>query len=507
MKTTAPSQAILNDLGKQLSTTKEINDIAAALAKNGYQAFLVGGCLRDLLLKKSPTDWDIATNATPEKIQKIFPDSVYENKFGTVAVKTESADPALKIIEVTAFRLEGKYTDKRHPDEIKFAKTIEEDLSRRDFTINAIALEINSTKNKNSEIKLVDPFNGLQDLKNKLIQCVGEPEQRLEEDALRLMRAVRFGAQLNFLIDKKTAQAIKGKSHLLEFIAKERINGELQKLLLSDKADEGILQLYELNLLKHIWPELEEGIGVGQNKHHIYTIFEHNLKALQYATQKRYSLAVRVAALLHDIGKSRTKQGDGPNSTFYGHQVVGEKMALRMMDRLHFPKEPTEKVALLIREHMFVYDPETVTLAGVRRLLKRVGLDNIDDLLKLREADRIGSGVPKAQPYRLRYLQAMIEKVKTDPIGAKMLKVNGEDVMKIAAIEPSPKVGKILAILLEEVLEDPDKNEKRVLVERIKEIGGLNDSELEKLAQKAKQTAGETQKRIDEEIKKKYFVK
>lgn len=489
-------------LKKQLSAIKEIKGVAGNLAKNSYQAFLVGGCLRDLLLKRNPTDWDIATNATPEEIQKIFPNSVYENKFGTVAIKTESADPALKIIEVTTFRLEGKYTDKRHPDEIKFARTIEEDLSRRDFTINALALNLSK-----SDFDIIDPFSGLRDLKNKIVKCVGEAEQRFEEDALRLMRAVRFAAQLNFLIGKKTAQAIKEKSHLLEFVAKERINDELQKLLLTDNADEGIIQLHKLNLLKHIWSELEEGIGVGQNKHHIYTIFEHNLKALQYAVQKKYSLAIRIAALLHDVGKTRTKQGDGPNCTFYGHQVVGEKMALRMMDRLHFPKELTEKVALLIREHMFVYDPETVTLAGVRRLLKRVGLDNIDDLIKLREADRIGSGVPKAQPYRLRYLQAMIEKVKTDPIGAKMLKVNGEYVMKIAGIEPSPKVGKILAILLEEVLEEPDKNEGRILVERIRELGKLNDSELEKLARKAKQTAGETQKRIDEEIKKKYFVR
>lgn len=484
---------------------KEIKKIAGQLLDAGFDAYLVGGCLRDLYLEREPKDWDLTTNATPDQIQKIFPDSVYENSFGTVAVKTDSKDPKFKIIEITTFRLEGKYTDKRHPDEIKFAKTVEEDLSRRDFTVNAMAYKISAAKRL--EDNLVDPFGGISDLQKKIIRAVGDPEKRFQEDALRLMRAVRLATELEFKIEEKTAVAAKKEAGLLEFIAKERIRDEFSKLLMSENAAAGVIRMQESGLLKFVMPELEEGIGVTQNKHHIYTVFEHNWRALDYAAGKNFPLDLRVASLLHDVGKPRTKQGDGPNCTFYGHQVVGEKMALQIMDRLRFSKDITEKAALLIREHMFVYDPEVVTLRGVRRLLTRVGPENIDDLIKVREADRIGSGVPKAQPYRLRYLQAMVEKVKKDPISAKMLKIDGNQVIKKLKIQPGPKVGRILAILLEEVLDDPKLNAKKHLEKRVEELGKLSEPDLALFADKAKQSAAEAQKRIDEEIKKKYFVK
>lgn len=490
---------------------KEVKDIAGKLVEAGFEAYIVGGCLRDLLLGAArgelvePKDWDLATSARPGEIQKIFPNSVYENKFGTVGVKTDSENSVLKVIEVTTFRKEGKYTDKRHPDEITFAKTIEEDLSRRDFTVNAVAYKI--LIGAKSERTLIDPFGGEADLKKKMIRAVGDPMERFQEDALRLMRAVRFSAQLGFKIEAKTAQAIEKQAGLIEFIAKERICQELEKLLMTGGGADGIKTMQELGLLKYVIPELEEGVGVGQNKHHIYTVFEHNRLSLDYAVKKDFPLDLRIASLLHDIGKPKTKRGEGPDCTFYGHQVVGEKIAIEIMDRLRFPKEMTEKAALLIREHMFVYDPETVTLKGVRRLLSRVGLENIDDLIKLREADRIGSGVPKAQPYRLRYLQAMIEKVKKDPVSPKMLKVTGHEVMDLLKIEPGPKVGKVLTVLLEEVLDDPKLNAKKNLEERIKELGKISEKELEKLAEKAKKSALEAQERIDEEIKKKYFVK
>jgi len=486
---------------QNMELPKEIKEINKKLVAAGFESYLVGGCVRDFLLEKNPKDWDLTTSAKPEEIQKIFPESIYENKFGTVAIKTDSKNPILKIVEATTFRKEGKYTDKRHPDEITFAKNIEEDLSRRDFTINALALDISGKKRK-----IVDPFGGEKDLEKKIIRAVGNPKERFEEDALRLMRAVRFAAQLGFSIEKETLQAIKEKSGLIEFVSEERIRDEFVKLLMTERAHEGVQQLQKTGLLKHIWPELVNGIDVTQNKHHIYTVYEHNIRSFEYAVKKNFPLHIRVASLLHDVAKPQSKRGEGLNCTFYGHQILGERMALKMLDKLRFPKEITEKVALLIREHMFVYDPETVTLAGVRRLLSRVGTDNIDDLLKLREADRIGSGVPKAQPYRLRYLKAMVEKVKTDPISAKMIKVNGTDVMKIAKIEPSPKVGKLLAILLEEILENPKNNEKETLTKRVTELSALNDAELDKLAGKAKQTASETQERIDEDIKKKYFV-
>ncbi len=480
----------------------EIKQVTEALLKAGFEACLVGGCVRDILRGKEPKDWDITTNATPADIQKIFPDSVYENNFGTVGVKTESSDPKLKIIEITTYRLEGKYTDKRHPDEVRFANTIEEDLSRRDFTVNAMALRINLEK----PFELIDPFGGIQDLGRKIIKAVGNPEQRFEEDALRMMRAVRFMAQLGFEIEGETENAIKKHAGLLEFISRERIRDEFSKTLMADDAAGGIDKLRELGLLKYVVPELMEGVGVSQNQHHVFTVFEHNLKSLEYTAKKNFSLEIRLAALLHDVGKPKSKRGNGPDATFYGHQVIGARMAAQILDRLKFSKEITEKVVGLIREHMFVYDPETVTDAGARRLLRRVGSENMDDLFSLREADRIGSGVPKAQPYRLRHLKFRIEKVSNDPISAKMLQLDGNDLMKETGLVPSPKIGYILAILLEEVLDDPAINKKEILLDRAKQMLVLKEEQLREMAKFAKKSANEAQTKIEEDIKKKYFV-
>ena len=488
----------LKILKKSIPT--EVKDTAEKIKKAGFEAYLVGGCVRDLFLKRFPKDWDIATNATPQEIQKIFPESIYENRFGTVGVKTNSEKESLKVIEVTTFRLEGKYTDKRHPDEIRFAETIEEDLARRDFTINAIALDIQS-------LKVIDPYEGRKDLKNRIIRTVGESKKRFSEDALRLLRAVRLAVELDFEIEAQTAEAIKEESRLLEMIAKERIRDELVKILMTPAAAKGILLLEDLNLLQFIIPELREGIGCTQNKHHIYTVFEHNIRSLDYAAYKNYSLEIRLAALLHDIGKPRTKVGEGPDSTFYNHEIVGAKMTFQILNRLKFSKEIIKKVTHLVRYHLFYYNVGEVTEAGVRRFIRRVGIENIADLIKIREADRIGSGVPKAIPYKLRHLLFMIEKVKRDPIHPKMLAVKGDDVMRILKIEPGPKVGQILSILLEDVLEDPTKNTKEFLELKIKELGKLSANELEKMAQKAKEKKEEFELGIEEEIKKKYYIK
>jgi len=496
---------------------KEILELTEKLKKSGFDAFLVGGCVRDFLLDKKLKDWDIATNAKPEEIQKIFPDSVYENQFGTVGVKTESEDSTLKVIEVTTFRLEGKYTDKRHPDEIKFAKTIEEDLSRRDFTVNALALNLGTcnlkpeTQEKSYKLqatsyKIIDPYDGQKDLKNKIIRTVGEPEHRFDEDALRLMRAIRFATELDFKIEEKTAAAIKKESKLLAVIAKERIRDELEKIVMSERAAEGIKKLTELNLLPHIIPELGEGIGVGQNKHHIYEVFDHNVRALDYTAKNNYSLIIRLAALLHDVAKPRTKIGEGADSTFYNHEIVGAKMAYQILDRLHFSKEIIEKTVHLVRYHLFYYNVGEVSEAGVRRFLRRVGPENIEDLIKVREADRIGSGVPKAIPYKLRHLLFMVEKVKQDPLSPKMLAVDGKDVMEIAKIEPGPKVGQILSILLDEILENPEKNETKYLNNRIQELVKFKDKELEKLTEGAKERKEEFESGLESEMKKKYYV-
>lgn len=489
----------------QLSVPKEVSSILAELTKAGYKAYLVGGCVRDILLKRVPKDWDVTTSAKPEEIQKIFPESVYENKFGTVGVKTDSEDKALVIVEVTTFRREEKYTDFRHPDKIEFAKTVEEDLSRRDFTVNALAL--GAAEGMVQE--LVDPYNGQADLKKEVIRAVGNPEERFKEDALRLMRAVRFVAELGFVIEDKTAEAIKSHAYLLEAIAKERIRDEFIKLIMSDKNGPalGVATLEHLGLLKYIIPELREGINIGQNKHHIYTVWEHNLRALDYTAKNNFPLEIRLASLLHDVGKPRVKEGDGPDSTFYAHEVVGAKMALKILDRLRFSKEIIEKVVHLVRNHLFYYNVGEVTETGVRRFISRVGIENVDDLLKVREADRIGSGVPKAVPYKTRHLQFMIEKLKADPVGPKMIVLNGSDVMKLLSIEPGPKVGWILSALLDEILDDPKKNTKENLEFRIENLGKLSDSELKELSEKAKYKKEEFESGIEEEMKRKYYVK
>ncbi|MGC9610860.1 MAG: HD domain-containing protein [Minisyncoccia bacterium] len=486
----------------EVKIPKEIKGISKKLKDNGYQAYLVGGCVRDLFLKRAPKDWDIATDAAPAEIQKIFPDSVYENDFGTVGVKTDSEDEKLKIVEITTFRLEGKYSDKRHPDEVKFAKKIEDDLARRDFTINALALSASEGMAEG----IVDPFGGQRDLKNKIIRTVGDPNKRFEEDALRLLRAVRFSAELGFEIEPATLKAIKDQAGLLEVITKERIRDEFMKIIMVEGAAPGIILLEDAGLLKYIIPELREGIGCAQNKHHIYTVFDHNVRALNYAVEKKYSLEVRLASLFHDIGKPRSKRGEGPDATFHGHEVVGARMAVKLMDRLRFPKELALKVIHLIRYHMFYYNVGDVSEAGVRRFIARVGPENVGELLKVREADRIGSKVPKAFPYKLRHLLFMIEKVKHDPIHPKMLKVRGDDVMSLLNLKAGPKIGKILAVLLEEVLDDPKKNEKEYLENRVKDLGGLSEKVLIELAEKAKDKKDEFESGVEEGMKKKYFV-
>ena len=491
MKTTARKQ--------ELSVPKEVLAVGKALHDAGFKAYLVGGCLRDLLLGREPKDWDIATDATPQKMQALFPESVYENAFGTVGVKMESADARLKVIEVTTFRKEGKYTDKRHPDEIAFAKTIEEDLERRDFTVNAIARGLKSGEN-------VDPFGGQEDIKKNVLRTVGDPEARFSEDALRLLRAVRLAADLGFEIEAKTAAAARKLAGLLEFIAKERVRDELAKIVMTPRAAAGVQALEDYGLLKFVLPELREGIGVGQNKHHVYTVFEHNIRALDYSASKNYSFEVRLASLLHDVGKPRTKAGEGLDSTFYGHDVVGAKMAVKMLDALHFSKETVKHVAHLVRYHLFYYNVGEVSEAGVRRFLNRAGPEYIDDLIKVREADRIGSGVPKAVPYKLRHLLFMIEKVKQDPVGPKMLAANGADVMRVASLAPGPKVGAILAILLEEVLDDPAKNTKERLEGRITELAGRSEKELEEMTRKAKERKNEFEEGVEAEMKKRYHV-
>lgn len=505
---------------------REVKNIISELNKRGFEAYIVGGCVRDLLRDVEPEDWDVATNAKPEEIQKVFPKSFYENKFLTVTVQTESKNPKIKEIEITTYRCEAKYTDKRHPDEVKFAKTIEEDLARRDFTVNAIAIGVKAqipkpkfqTKTKSKkpkkpktekwELEIKDPFDGRKDLKDKIIRAVGNAEYRFNEDALRMMRATRLVTTLGegWKIEEKTAKAIEKNAKLLKSISEERIRDEFIKIINSKRAADGIETLRKLGLLKYIIPELEEGYGVSQNKHHIYEIYEHNLLSLKYAAEKEFNIYVRIASLLHDVGKPRSRKGEGPDSTFYSHEIIGARMTSQVLNRLKFPKKDIEKITKLVRYHLFYYNVGEVSDASVRRLVRQVGPENMEELLQIRMSDRIGSGVPKAEPYKIRHLKYIIEKVSQDPISAKMLKVNGNDVMKILNIQPGPKVGQILDIILGYVLADPKKNNRDFLEKEVKNLGELNEKELLDLAQGAKKEREKIEIKRDAMTKKKYWV-
>jgi len=507
---------------------KEVQSVVSGLEKKGFEAYVVGGCVRDLLLEKEPDDWDVATSAKPEEVQSMFPDNFYENTFFTVTVRTESKNPVLQEIEITTYRQEFEYADRRRPDKVEYAKTIEEDLSRRDFTVNAIALRLapprpeprrrlaqavrgseepsGSRRGKPSSYEMIDPYDGQKDLAAKLIRAVGKPDERFKEDALRMMRAVRIAAVLGFTIEDKTQKAIQKDAALIKEISQERIRDEFLKIIMSKRAMEGIEQLRELGLLQYIIPELQEGYGVSQNKHHTYTVWEHNLLSLKYTVEQDWDVVVRIASLLHDVAKPRVKRGQGRDATFHGHEVVGGRMTKQILERLKFPKKEIEKITKLVRFHLFYYNVDEVTESSVRRLVRNVGAADMQDLLKVRMADRIGSGVPKAEPYKLRHLQYIIEKVSQDPVSPAALKISGNDVMKIGEMSPGPKVGQILEVLLGEVLEDPKKNTKKYLEKKTEELLKLKDNELEKLVKKAKAEKEGVVIKRDEMTKKKYWV-
>lgn len=519
--------------------------IIVALEEAGFEAHIVGGSLRDLLLGHEPKDWDVTTNAKPDEILKLFPDSVYENEFGTVGVKVPSfnqapgatADESLQpsdrpakalrdIVEVTTYRTESGYTNQRHPDQVTFVKTLEEDLARRDFTVNAMAASImehgawsmehaksekeNSLFSVPCSVKIVDPFGGQKDLKEKILRAVGEPEARFGEDALRMLRAVRLlvelggkgrDGSLDWRIEEKTLTAIINLAPSISRVAFERIRDEFSRIILSPNPHQGVDLLHQTGLLKHILPELEEGVGVAQNLHHIYTVWEHNLRALETCPSPK--LSVRLAALLHDVGKPRTKRGEGYRSTFYNHDHVGARMTEKILTRLRYPKKVVDHATLLVDQHLFYYNVGEVTEASVRRLIHRVGLENMDDLMAVRIGDRLGSGVPKAKPYKLRHLEYMIDKVSRDALSVKMLKVNGEDLMKGLGEKPGPKIGALLDCLLAEVIEDQSKNTREQLLDRARE---LMDNDLHVLRAMAKERIEEKRESEDRAIKGKHRV-
>lgn len=449
-----------------LQLPPKVQEIILAFKKNGYECYAVGGSVRDLLLNRPTHDWDFTTNATPEEIQKLFPDSFYDNSFGTVGIKSRDEDLKTKdVYHITPFRTEGNYSDNRHPDTVAWGKDLLEDLSRRDFTVNAMAVDLDP---KTEETKIIDPYGGQHDLDYGDIKAVGDPNKRFSEDALRLMRAIRFATQLTFKIEDKTWEAIKANASAITKISSERIRDELIKILSAEFPADGIRLLYNAGLLEHILPELVKGAGMTQKgTHHKDDVLTHSIKALEHCKSDNW--IVRFATLIHDIGKPATFVERNGKATFYNHETAGAHIAKAICDRLHFSKADKDKVYMLVRWHMFSVS-EFLTDAAVRRFIRRIGPENTTDMIDLRIADRLGSG-SRETSWRLEDFKKRIIEVQKHIPSVTDLKVNGKDVMEVLTLSSGPKVGEILAILFEEIMEDPEKNEREYLLKRIKEIG------------------------------------
>lgn len=471
-----------------------------ALSRAGFENFLVGGCVRDLIMEREPKDWDVATKATPEEIVGLFPKTFYENEYGTVGVVNEKTkNKTLQTIEVTPYRLESGYSDFRRPDKVEWGKTIEDDLARRDFTINALAYNVESKE-------LLDLFEGKADIEKKLIRTVGKPEERFGEDALRMLRALRLASELNFAIEHETQAAIIKNSSLLKHISSERIRDEFVKIIISDNPALALDLAARLGLLKYISPEFEKGIGVEQNQAHAYTVWEHLLHTLNHSAKKNFPLHVRLAAFVHDVAKPHTRAWKNNQWTFYGHEVVGARLAKKILEDLRFPKETVEKTVKLVRWHMFFSDTEQITLSAVRRVVRNVGVDLIWDLVDLRTCDRIGTGRPKEVPYRLRKYKSMIEEALRSPISVKQLALDGGSIMRLTNTRPGPQIGFMLEILLSEILEQPELNTKQYLEKRVLELHALKPEELARLGKEAKTKNEGEEKQELEKIKKEYRV-
>lgn len=423
-----------------------------------FKIYVVGGTVRGLLMNRKVTDWDFTTNAKPEEIMKLFPHSFYENTFGTVGIP-EEIDGEQLVFEVTTFRKESGYSNTRHPDKVEWAEKVEEDLARRDFTMNAIAYDGN---------EFVDPYDGQKDIDAKIIKAVGEPDVRFQEDALRLMRAIRQSSQLQFHIEANTLESIKKNADLIQKISWERIRDEFFKMLESDFPAEGIYLLKDTGILKHILPEVTECFGVDQvspERHHIYDVGTHLIESLRHCPSK--DAITRFATLIHDIGKKETYRKDQSTGiiTFYNHEVVGAQQAEIIADRFKLSKKQKEKLVTLVRLHQFTVSEEQSDKA-IRRFIREVGKENIDDMLALRTGDRLGSGSSETS-WRTELFKTRIEEVQIVPFSITDLKIDGNDVMKELGIKPGPEIGKILNLIFEEVDEGLLQNERELLLEKL----------------------------------------
>ncbi len=433
----------------------------------GHEAWLVGGAVRDRLIGRPIKDWDIATSATPADVRRLFGASFTiptGEKHGTITVLLRRSDGERDPVEVTTFRGDGDYHDGRRPESVVFVKTIEEDLARRDFTINAIAYDP-------LDDRTIDPFDGRGDLGRGLLRAVGVADDRFAEDGLRAMRAVRFAAQLGFALDPATQTAITAQRHVFAKVADERVHDELVKILDSPRPSQGIRLCHDTGLLAIFLPELEEGVGLHQNAYHAFDVWGHNLASLEAAPRESVlgpTWVLRLAALLHDVGKPRsaaphpTQPGD---HTFYNHEHIGAEMADGLLRRLRFANDERAHLCALIKHHMWCYTPDWSD-GAVRRFMARVGPEWLPDLFALRAADVIGKGhgddpEPELAPIRQRVGD---ELQKRSALAVGDLAVNGKDIMSALGVRPGPQVGRVLRGLLERVLEDATLNQRDTLL-------------------------------------------
>jgi tRNA nucleotidyltransferase (CCA-adding enzyme) len=428
-----------------------VTEVTDRLHDAGHAAYVVGGSLRDALLGREPADWDLATDALPERLVELLHGAVYENRFGTVAVRQGD-----DVLEITTFRTEHEYADFRRPHHVEFGTDIVADLARRDFTVNAIAWGCEASAV--ADRRIVDPFDGRGDLDRRLLRAVGDPNARFQEDALRMIRAVRLAAALGFAIEPATLAAMRANAGLVGHLSGERIGAELEKLLAAPRPSVGLRLAEETGLLAVIAPELAAQRGIPQNKIPGEDLWDHTLRTVDAAPASRP--VVRLAALMHDIGKPATFD-DGH---FHHHDVVGARMTIDLLRRLRLPRAAIDDVAHLVRHHMFWADP-TATDAAVRRFLKRVGARHLDNLFALRRADDIGSGADPDDPAQLAYRARLDAELAAEAaLDRSALAVDGNDLMRQLGLPPGPRLGRMIDALVDRVITDPALNDRATLL-------------------------------------------
>jgi tRNA nucleotidyltransferase (CCA-adding enzyme) len=456
------------DIGARV--TPQARSVLERLWSAGFEAYVVGGSLRDLLLEREVADWDVATSALPGQTQELFPESVYENRFGTVAVRLDGS-----VFQVTTFRGEHHYADHRRPERVEFGVTIDEDLARRDFAMNAIAWGGHGNGGRGGaggggqagaqiQTRIHDPFDGMADLRNGLIRAVGRPDDRFAEDALRMLRAVRFAATLGFAIEPETLAAIRRHADLVAGLSGERVQAELRRILAAPRPSIALELAAETGSLAVRFPDLAAQRGIAQNKIPGQDLWQHTLATVDAADVTRP--IVRLAALLHDIGKPATLQ----EGHFPGHDTEGARVAEKILRELAFPRQEIDRVVLLVAQHMFNYSPAWSD-AAVRRFMRRVGVDAIDDLLALREADNAGSGQPGDEGGLAELRRRIAGEIAAGhALRLADLAIDGNDLRAALAIPPGPEVGRVLRALLEQVVGEPSLNERERLIEAARRI-------------------------------------